>query len=240
MNITNFRDLGGYKAADGRHVKHGQFYRSSAIVFATDADRAAFEKIGMKAILDLRSPMEVAQKPDDSVPGCEYIHCSAADVGGEQSGNVDMAQLIRQGGLGNLTEYLLDIYRNLPFQNPAYQIMFDLMRKKTVPFVFHCTAGKDRTGVAAYLILKVLGVDDETIMADYLLSNEYRKEENAKIAKLMGSFPGAEELLRVKQEYLQLSMDAIRDRYASFEEYLNCEYGITEEDIQMFRATYLE
>lgn len=240
MNITNFRDLGGYQTQDGRRVKHGCFYRSAAIVFPSDTDRREFEELGMKAILDLRSPMEVSQQPDDTVPGCAYIHCSAADTGNAQGGNVDIAQLIRQSFPQQLAGYLMETYRTLPFRNPAYQIMFDLIKKHQVPFVFHCTAGKDRTGVAAYLILKTLGVDDETIIHDYMLSNEYRKDENEKMIAMAGGSPALRELLVVKEAFLQLSIHSIQKKYGDFGDYLNAEYNLTEADIHSLRDAYLE
>lgn len=240
MNITNFRDIGGYETADGRHVKHGFFYRSAPIVFQTDEDRAEFAKLNMKTILDLRSPEEVAQTPDDTVEGCTYIHSSAIPFENEDGGNFDMTELIRKGELQKLAHYVIEVYKSLPFQNPAYQILFDLLREDKAPLVFHCSAGKDRTGFAAYLILKTLGVPDKTIMQDYMLSNVYRKEENEKILALIPNMPGADELLYVQEKFLQSSMDAISQKYDSFETYVREEYGVTEEEIHQFRERYLE
>lgn len=117
--------------------------------------------------------------------------------------------------------------------------MFDLMKKKEVPFLFHCTAGKDRTGVAAYLILKTLGVSDEIIMKDYLLSNSYLKEINEKIVALSPQLSNIDDLLYVKEEYLLDTINAIHDKYKDFTTFLNEEYQLNEEDIKKLQEMYL-
>lgn len=239
MNITNFRDLGGYKTSDGLRVKNGFFYRSGPITFQTDADREAFSKLHMKTILDLRSIQEMEELPDETVDGCHYIHCSAIAMDVENAGNFDMAALMQSENLKQLALYVEKTYKALPFQNEAYQILFDLMKKDETPLVFHCSAGKDRTGFAAYLILKTLGVPDGTILHDYMLSNVYRKSENEKILALAGHLKDAEALLYVKESYLQSSMDAIAQKYENFETYLEKEYGITSDDVLIFRNRYL-
>lgn len=239
MTITNFRDIGGYETSDGLIVKKGYFYRSSPIVFKNDGERAEFAKLGIRTILDLRSSQEMKAVPDDEAEGCTYIPCSAISEESIGGGNFDMAELIQTGDLSRLTEYVQAIYKNLPFQNKAYQMLFELMRREETPIVFHCSAGKDRTGFAAYLILKTLGVPDNIILKDYMLSNVYRKEENDKI---LAHFPGAAEvagLLYVKEAYLQSSMDAIAQKYGAFKEYLWAEYGVTEAETALFRERYL-
>lgn len=240
MNITNFRDIGGYETADGHHVRRGCFYRSGPIIFANDQERDAFKKLGMRTILDLRSTQERDAIPDMPVEDCTYVPCSAIPEENMGGGNFDLVELIRSGDLSQLQRYVEAIYKGLPFGNPAYQVLFDLLRREETPVVFHCSAGKDRTGFAAFLILKTLGVPDETIMEDYLLSNVYRREENEKVLARFPRAAEAEGLLYVKAEYLQSSMDAIAEKYSDFEAYLNAEYGVTAEEIAMFRARYLE
>lgn len=194
----------------------------------------------MKVILDLRSDVEAEKAPDAEVPGCQYIHCSAIPIDNAAAGNFDLVDLIQKGELHRLAHYVSEIYKKLPFHNKAYQVLFDLMRQEKTPLVFHCSAGKDRTGFAAYLILKVLGVPDETIMQDYMLSNVYRKEENEKVLAHAPHLTGADELLYVKEELLQSSIDAIFEKYDSFESYVFEEYGVTAEEICRFREQYLE
>lgn len=239
MKNTNFRDVGGYETVDGMKVKTGYFFRSSALSSFDDEDRTEIPHFHLKKILDLRSTQEAEQFPDIIPDGCEYIHCSAISFENEFDGNLNFTELIKSGGLSQLPEYIKEVYKSLPFNNKAYKIMFDLMLKGETPFVFHCSAGKDRTGFGAYLILKTLGVSDETIMYDYMLSNDFRREENEQIAAKLNNMPGVEELLYVKEEYLELSINAIKEKYDDFNTYLEKEYGITESDIKTLRDKYL-
>ena len=239
IHITNFRDIGGYKSQDGRQVRYGCFYRSAPITFSSDSDRQEFQKLGIKNILDLRSDIEAQKCPDETIDGCHYIHCSAIALDTPYQGNFDMEDLIRSGALSNLKYYILEIYKNLPFKNEAYQKIFDLMLHDGTPFVFHCTAGKDRTGFAAYLILKTLGVQDDCILEDYMLSNVYRSEENQAFTRQIPNIPGLEELLCVKEEYLKTSIQAIEEQYGDFETYVKEEYGIRKNEIAILRERYL-
>lgn len=240
MNITNFRDIGGYETSDGHRVKRGCFYRSGPIVFGNEQERDEFKELGIRTILDLRSSQERQAVPDEAVEGCTYVPCSAIPEENMGGGNFDLVELIKNGGLSQLQGYVEAIYKGLPFGNPAYQVLFDLLRREELPVVFHCSAGKDRTGFAACLILKTLGVPDETIMEDYLLSNVYRKAENEAVLAKFPKAAEAEGLLYVKAEYLQSSMDAIAEKYSDFGTYLNTEYGVTKEEIALFRERYLE
>lgn len=239
MNITNFRELGGYETVNGSHVKSGCFYRSAPIIFTDDEEREEFKALGIKTVLDFRSSNEREENPDSQVEGCTYISCSAIPED-KLGGNFDLPMLFKTGKIAQLTDYVKEIYRELPFNNKAYRILFDLLRKNETPVVFHCSAGKDRTGFAAYLILRTLGVSDETAMKDYLLSNEYRKEENEKLIQQMPQITQAGVLIYVMEECLQNSIDAIVKKYGDFESYLAAEYGITEEEIKTFREKYLE
>lgn len=240
IHITNFRDIGGYPTEDGRHVKKGQFYRSSPIHFQDDAERKQFQKLHIQYILDFRSNEEAAAAPNEAPDGCNYIQCSAISITDSYQGNFNMEDLIKSGQLKKLSSYIMDVYKLLPFHNPAYQKMFDLLLNGDTPFVFHCSAGKDRTGFCAYLILKTLGVSDGIILRDYMLSNDYRREENETFLKKTGNFPGAEELLYVKEEYLLSSIQSIGEKYTDFHTYLQEEYGIGETEIQKIKTMYLE
>ena len=239
VGITNFRDIGGYWTQDGRQVKYGCFYRSAPICFPNQEARQAFISLHIKNILDLRSPAETSIIPDESPESCHYIHCSAIPLDTDFQGNFDIEDLIRNGYLPQLMQYMVEMYRRLPFQNEAYRKLFDLLLTSDTPIVFHCTAGKDRTGFAAYLILKTLGVPDEYIMQDYMKSNIYREAENQKFLQQMPDFPEMKEFLSVKEEFLQASIQAIEDQYGDFLTYLNEEYGIGPEEICELKGRYL-
>ena len=127
------------------------------------------------------------------------------------------------------------MYGNLPFTK-AYIEMFDVIKKKETPILFHCTAGKDRTGIAAVLILILLGVDEETALDDYELTNDYRTAAIDRFLKKMEALIGNNDELRhalrgvegVNRENAELSLQRIKDRYGDYETFFKAQYGIDE------------
>ena len=251
----NFRELGGYPAAGGRHVKHGVFYRSGVLAetVTTPHDRALLESLGLKVICDLRSSQERAQQPDPAVPGAKRHDISAIVAAGGEEVNFDLASFFTMSGeqLQMILDGVLQSYARLPLDNEAYRAMFAEIEQGNVPLLFHCTAGKDRTGVAAMLILKALGASDETVMEDYLRTNACRRKTQAgltlKFQEALGDRAFTEEQERiigmfggVEAEGLQLAMGAIRENYPSFEAYFEAEYGLNGEKLARLRDHYLE
>ena len=140
-------------------------------------------------------------------------------------------------------------YAGLPFDNPAYQGMFAHLLNGDAPLLFHCTAGKDRTGVAAALILLALGVSREDVMEDYLLTNPCRAVTRAALrekfaARFGSSDPRRDRIVEVftgvTAESLQLALDAIDRTYPTFEAYLQEQYGIDAAALCRLRQMYLE
>lgn len=239
--IVNFRDLGGYPAKDGRQVRYHQFYRCAPVVVQDEDSRQVLEALQLKTIMDFRSEEEAEQQPDSKLAGCTNIQIGAiAKQNGGFNGNFDFKDLMMKADVESLKEYMQSTYANLPFDNEAYRVMFQRILTNEVPLAFHCTAGKDRTGVGAYLILKTLGVADDVILEDYLASNIYRKEENEQLCKrAKGMEDVVMALMMVYPQYLQTTMDAIAKRYPDFETYLLEEYNISKQDIETLRLRYL-
>ena len=161
-HILNFRDIGGYETQDHKQVRYNCFYRSGAIV-SDEEGLSYIKQLNIQSVLDFRSHGEMEHLKDAQL-GWEYYPIGAIKEIGELQGNFDFQMLLGQVKPEELTSYLLKIYKQLPFHNDAYKKMFSLLLEEKVPLLFHCSAGKDRTGVAAYLILKTLGVDEKTIM----------------------------------------------------------------------------
>ena len=136
----------------------------------------------------------------------------------------------------------------MPFDNEAFRILISMLEQHRVPLLFHCATGKDRTGVAAMLILLALGASRDDVMYDYLLSNEYRKDIIARKLKenaaLIKADPLALELLTmesgVSETIGNLVLDAIEERYPSTEAYLEAEFGLDTKRLSQMRAFYLE
>lgn len=243
---ANFRDLGGYRAADGRRVRWGRVFRAGSLANLTDADLAHLDEIGLKLVCDLRSYDEVRDAPDrlpDSAP--EYMHLPL-EAGDDTPRRLRAIFWDRR----LLTTMMLDAYTRIMIdQNAA--LLGDVLRRladpDNLPAVFHCTAGKDRTGVTAALLLSVLGVPDAVIVADYTLSNHFYENFRAFAEQAMRpiGFTGVkaedlQPLLIADAATMQGTLDHIREKYGSVEAYLLGPAGLDAEVIDALRANLLE
>lgn len=243
----NLRDLGGYRSKDGRVIKKGYFYRSAGLSYMNKSEINEFKQLKIHTILDLRSDKEILAHPDPTIEGTNYIQYSGVITKTQEQ--IDFSPNgMRQTGEAGLKqlEILTTYYQEIPFENRALQKMFDEILLEHVPLLFHCASGKDRTGIAAMALLMALGVEEQTILEDYLLSNEYRKnmiyralegidqEKDPIMYELVLRMEG------VSENTFHTTIDAIYHKYSSFEEYLEKEYQLDEEKIQYLRDTYLE
>jgi protein-tyrosine phosphatase len=166
----NFRDLGGYKTVSGRLVRSGLVYRSGALAGLTAADQQRLAQLGIKMVVDLRSNKERHHNPTrwDSTAPTKFWWRDYDDSGGDT-----IMKLITHpaANAASMREKMIQTYHELPYeQADSYREMFRQIAAGELPLLFHCAAGKDRTGIAAALLLELLGVPRATIMADYLLS----------------------------------------------------------------------
>ena len=247
---TNFRELGGYPADEGKTVRWGQIWRGVCTARLTDpADRARLDALGLRLILDLRSTAEAQAEPDYVPDGARLVQICAlcGDDGHEISfapGDIErMMHTAREG-----ENILYRMYRQMLFGNKAFKELFRALEAGETPILFHCSAGKDRTGVAAMLILLALGASDETICADFVQTNVCRKAE---IDALLAGH--AEEIAADPSKRMRFFTQAgvdpgaapyvlqvIREACGSAEEYLAREYGLTPARRMRLRRMYLE
>lgn len=248
--LDNFRDLGGYIGHDGRAVRSGLLFRGPALsLLQTEADLAHFRALGVVSVMDFRSSKEREDKPDNIPQGVAYYPVSAITAPDGSEVNFDLPSLFG-GTADDLRELFRSVhtgYARLPFANQAYRQMFRLLIDGQTPLYFHCTAGKDRTGVAAALILLALGVPREQVRQDYLLTNACRVEVigrmTQRLAPRFGEADAAELaqlLCGVQEESLNLALDAIESRYATYEAFFEEEYGITPQLREKLYAMYLQ
>jgi len=249
-SAPNFRDAGGYRTADGKWVRMGLLYRSDQLDKLSPADLETLHAIGVKLVCDLRTDVERKQGMDKLPLGAEGL---IADVAGPNSTSSDLGKLLSKGGdaqalLGNgkAAQLLIDANRQFvesPSAKQAYKLMFERLANPTMlPGVFHCSAGKDRTGWAAAIFLSIMGVPRETIMRDYLLSNTYLAGKNAKmLAALKGRIDPVllQPLLDVRPEYLQAGFDAVDKDYGSMDRYVREGLGLSDATIQALRTEFL-
>lgn len=241
IGIINFRDIGGYVTEEGKQIKYQQFYRS-AVVSSKKEDMARLVSLNIKTILDFRSSWEVNEEPDVIVHNTTYIHKSAMkamDEMAKSSKSLNIADLEKKFVDNDPVKMMKELYKDLIFNNEAYKELFELIEQDKTPLLFHCSAGKDRTGIAAALIMLALGVDRKQIEEEYLLTNIYRKpliEEFAKEKQI--SFEEAQSVVGVNKEYLDLFFTMILERHSTTDEYLEVEYGLTKQKREELKSRY--
>ncbi|AFC30803.1 Protein tyrosine/serine phosphatase [Paenibacillus mucilaginosus 3016] len=250
QGANNFRDMGGYETEDGRRVKYGLFFRSAELHGLTENDLLHLHTLGIRTVLDYRHEQEAALKPDPAIAGAVYecIPAFAADLPIAAAQSHTMEELLggaQTGGFG--PEMLAGFYAKLPFGNASYRRLMDLIQEpERLGLLHHCAAGKDRTGVGSALILLALGVPEETVMLDYLLTNEglasFKAEILARIAPALDerALQGFQAIMAAKPEYLNAALDAIKERYGSYEAYFEQEYGLTAGRLDALRSYCLE
>lgn len=240
QGAINFRDLGGYTTSDGRHVKWKTIYRSADISKLTPADLDTLQARHIWYDIDLRGVAESTKAPDRKNPGTDYILCPA----GSDSLNAQMQRNMFQTRNGD--SMMLTWYTNTAYLSARYQPFFAklLALPDTDALVFHCTAGKDRTGIGAALLLYALGVPYPTIVEDYTATNYYRSQDNGRSLQSMVSQYHLDEgvarsMNAAKAEYLNATFDAIRRQYGSIDHYLEAELGLTPDKREQLKNKFL-
>jgi protein-tyrosine phosphatase len=239
---ANFRDLGGYTTKDGRHVKWGKVYRSADISKLTDSDLLVLKNRDIMYDVDLRGHQESAQAPDRINPGTDYILCPA---GSDSLGSWQKSMAYLKGKAAG--DSLMEVfYDNTKYLGDRYRPFFAklLIVPDNESLVFHCTAGKDRTGIAAALFLYVLGVPYDTIVSDYTATNYYRKDINSKAISGMSAYhidkDVATEMMMARKEYLDATFAAIKKQYGSVDNFLRVQVGLDDQKIALLRKKYLD
>lgn len=225
----NFRELGGIINKNGQQIRWGQFFRSGSLESLTDNDLVYFNSLGIKKVIDLRSDYEIEEAPDrlpDSTIKWEQVRImNPSDMNIEMAEEIELTPEVA-------TQFLVESNKNFIINIKRFQPVIDALQSDE-PFLFHCTAGKDRTGLSAALILMVLNVDRDVIMDDYLLTNKYTipyyRANKEKMQTLGFNDNVLEELGGVKREYLQAAFNTIDSIYGSSEAMLEKEFGITPE-----------
>jgi protein-tyrosine phosphatase len=246
----NFRDLGGYRTRDGRTVRWGRLYRSNELSDLSGEDVRYLSRLGLRLVCDLRSPRERSAQPSRAA-GAPAPASVALPVSEEGVDPEHMRERIRTGGIAALSveATMLDAYRSFPGEHAgAWSALFArLARAENLPTLVHCTAGKDRTGFAAALVLLSLGVPEATVFEDYLLTNVYRDDFRRRVERwvpLYSLFRTRPEdvlpLLEARPAYLRASLDAIEAGWGSVDGYLERALGVGPETRAALEANLLQ
>jgi len=246
----NFRDLGGYATEDGRRVRWGLFYRADSLGELTDADLARIHALGIQLVCDFRSAEEKAEEPD-RLPAADPPELVELPILDDSFSPSAFREKITSGELGDLDLRQMLIEGNRLFATryaPVYAAMFErLTQRESLPAVVHCTAGKDRTGFAAAVVLRTLGVPEETVYEDFLLTNHYTADEIERtlwiirFASLFRTDPEqVRPVLGVERAYLEAAFEAIQEGYGSFDAYRREALGLDDAETAAFRQLALE
>jgi protein-tyrosine phosphatase len=236
QGASNFRDVGGYRNADGRCVRRGQVFRSDHLAGLTPEDLARLASLGIGHSLDFRGAAEYSATPY-AIPGVQRLALTI-----EPTVIARMQVLVVQGIVPTTEEtvaLMCETYRDFVNQNAGTfgRFLKHLLEQPT-PQVFHCTAGKDRTGFAAALLLSALGVDRATIEHDYLLTNQLYKRDN----RLEGSgHPHVMKVLwQVQPEFLHAAFDAVDAQHGGMQDYLQGAIGLSPQELAELKQMLLE
>jgi protein-tyrosine phosphatase len=252
--VPYIRDLGGWKASGGQ-VRTGLLFRSAPLARAQDAEALALADLGIRSIYDLRGPMERAQSPDHVPAGVEYI-------------GLDVLSDIPTGGPGQMTNALADPrtaerlfgnrkallarfeegYRHiiaLPSALDGYHRFFEeIAGPEHHPALVHCATGKDRTAWAAAALLLLLGVDEDDVYADYLLTNRLLRPALLPVVDRFVAAGGDGDMITpfigVEVEYLDVAVDEMRHRFGSIDGYFSKGLRLDAKTIDELRAVYLD
>ena len=249
----NFRDLGGYRTEDGRMVKWDKVFRSGSLTSLTDKDYAALAPLGIETIVDFRVDYERAAEPTNWRGGAPEIFVKAKSAGGGDSETFAKALMNPTATPESVRATMISFYRQMPEQYAdQYAVLFRRLASSDAPVLFNCTAGKDRTGIAAALVLTSLGVARETVVEDYAMSEkvvDYGALLDAPAgATGSASFDALRQLpravvmpiFRSEPAYIEAALQQIETEYGSVEGYLTKRLGLTPADLTAIRARLLQ
>ena len=233
---SNTRELGGYKTEDGRSLKWGVLYRSDKLSELTDADQEYLLQLGIKRVIDFRSSEEKQNEPDQLPSTLKYVEMPIEADGAIRP----KVEAILKGDLNEDVGAIL-VETNKEFISDfsgVYKGFIESLIENQEPTLFHCTAGKDRAGFAAALVLLTIGVPEKIVIEDYMKTNKYTEETiQDYINKInlysLGSVDAEilRPLLGVEERFIRAALDEIKQKYGSVENFIRDELKIRDESI---------
>ena len=253
-SVPNLRDLGGYKTSSGATIADGLVYRSNQLSEISEEDMQKLAGLRLKNAYDLRTYEERIARPGRLPPEVSYVWLDVL-ADSPQAGPALLEKLMvnpkkanAELGDGKIEAAFKESYRefvSLPSAKLEFRKLFlSLGDKRQLPALFHCTTGKDRTGWAAAALLRLLGVPKETIMEDYLRSNDYiipkYKEVIDKFVASGGDADIPPAILGVKKEYLEAAFDEMETKYKTIDRYFSEALGIDTSQQKALKDLYLK
>lgn len=259
--IVNARDLGGYSTDEGKTVRSGCLFRSASLADAKDKDLTFFADIPVGTVVDFRMDFELRGKEDKAIPGARYVRLPVNSSGMDLT-NEDAKELSRHKSF-DVKKFIMIAAFNKRAQtiaremyptmvtDPACQRQFSAFLQMVVnadsAILFHCTQGKDRTGLAAAYLLSALGVDRDTVIKDFDATNAIYAKHVKRISRRIRFWGGKDEEIETVKAFIGANtenfikaLDLIDLRYGSMRDYLRGPLGLSENDIQRLKDRYLE
>lgn len=237
QGATNFRDLGGYRGADGRHVAWRRLFRSDNLARLTPEDEQAMRDLQVRHSFDFRGVHERESAPY-AFDGLNQVSLPIEPT--VVQGLQDLVAAGERVTPPIAVSLMQDTYRGFVRHNaPRFSALFDALLSNDEPLVFHCTAGKDRTGFAAALILHTLGVHPDDIMADYLLTNTLYQRPASTVATTT-PIEVMRVIWQVQPDFLHAALEAVEDGWGDTDTYLREALGVDARTQQALRERYLD
>ncbi len=264
-SVGNARELGGYLSSDGRAVRHGVLLRTASLAGATEEDLSILkEKYHLAVIADFRMDAEAERAPDPDIDGVLNLKLPIMDTELLSERRVRMSELLAESEdpTDRMTQLLAAVDAGIVSDQMYVEFLMGAQGKEgyrqffeellALPegesMLFHCSQGKDRTGVAAMLILSALGVDEETMLEDYMLTNEFNAESITGERQLLAEHGIPEEKIdtylmamdQVNSETMTNALDWLKENYGSVNGYLEQELGVGETQRTALRDKFLQ
>jgi protein-tyrosine phosphatase len=230
---ANLRDVGGWSTSDGRQVRSGLVFRSAELSRLHGADLASFAELGIHTVYDLRTAAEMAHQPDALPEGtvsesldvlADAEHAAPAELQSIFENPGRASEFLTEGQAERYFETAYRAFVTLPSARSAYRRLFEGLASAEAPVLYHCTTGKDRTGWATAVLFRLLGVPEEQLLEDYLLTNT---ELLPMVQPWMDQFEegGGDPrllmpILGVQESYLAAAFAQLEESFGTVEDYL--------------------
>ena len=260
QGTRNARELGGYVTVDGKKVKRGLLLRTAELSALTDADVCLLkERFNLGTVIDFRLYDEMLEKPDVAIDGVDYHNISVMSVPDDQETKdvftkadrtdpIVMIKLCEKFGL--FDDRLYSGVVTSKTGKSGYKRFFDLLLNSPDDraVLWHCTSGKDRTGIAAALLLSALGVDENTLLEDYLLTNAFNEQLILNLKQGISALTDDVSLINkaplihysVDGAFMKNMIETLKSGYKSINGYLSQELGLKQSDFEELKRKYLE
>lgn len=249
--IANFRDLGGYANEQGQQVKWGVLYRSGTFAHSSKADLQGLQQLQLATLIDFRSGGEKEEEPNQLPQPASFtvVEIPTLDEGNKALVG-EVMERVESGNFDGFDpdQFMLTANRQFATEfTPQFrQFIHTVLDAEGKPVAWHCSAGKDRTGFASAILLRVLGVPQETVMRDYMESKQHALEARKNQLLLLRVFKGEEAadklaiMMGVEEAWLRAAFEEIDARWGSFDNYVSEGLQLTDRDIAKLRNQLLE